>query len=151
MNAVQMGMGPKSTNLPKVSDTFYAPETHVNGQNVNNNMSSEGKVNNGSTGDLKNYSFSNEYMSCNFTDDISFDGNVNSSYLVPHNAMPPPNIINNNIMMHNFNGKECFKAQSDGRSNSPNGSESDESIRSCTGRDSPPDDKGKIFSLFKFS
>lgn len=97
---------------------------------------------------IDNYS---EYI-CNLkVEDMTYqENNINGNYhLVPNiplNLMPPPphNVTNNNFTVHNFNKKASCRCKGELRSNSPNGSESDESCRSYTSRESPAEIKRKL-------
>ncbi|KRT78181.1 hypothetical protein AMK59_7689 [Oryctes borbonicus] len=88
----------------------------------------------------------NEYV-CNVKmDDIIRQENLNGNYhLVPNvplNLMPPPpHNMTNNLTVHHFSRRGSWKSRGELRSNSPNGSESDESCRSYTSHESPADIK----------
>ncbi|KAK9685926.1 hypothetical protein QE152_g37577 [Popillia japonica] len=94
---------------------------------------------------IDNYS---EYL-CNLkVDDLVYqENNTNGNYhLVPNvplNLMPPPphNIANNNFTIHHYNRRGSWKSRGEVRSNSPNGSESDESCRSYVSHESPAETK----------
>lgn len=103
---------------------------------------------------IDNYS---EYL-CNLkVDDLVYqENNTNGNYhLVPNvplNLMPPPphNIANNNFTIHHYNRRGSWKSRGEVRSNSPNGSESDESCRSYVSHESPAETKRKCLQYLYF-
>lgn len=100
---------------------------------------------------IDNYS---EYI-CNLkADEMALqENNLNGNYhLVPNvplNLMPPPphNMMNNNLITGNFDRRGNWRSRGELRSGSPTGSESDESCRSFTSRESPANIRRNAFLL----